>query len=101
MSTHQIREAAALAFHKANPHILDEIVKVCLRVKRLGRKRWSIQAAFEVVRYNAAITSDGRTYKLNNNHSPFYSRWIMRDVPELSGFLVTRSESRVKQEYFE
>lgn len=94
-------EEAALAFHAANPHVLRAIVEVCLRVKRAGRRRWGIKAAFEVVRYNAAVTTDRRTYKLNNNHTAYYARWIMRDVPELAGFFQTREESRVPQEYFE
>lgn len=86
-------ERAALAFHLANPHLLREMADVCLRVKRMGRRRWSINAAFEVVRYNATIKTNGHPYKLNNNHRAQYARWIMRDVPELAGFFQTR-ESR-------
>lgn len=94
-------EAAALEFHRANPHVLREIAKVCLRLRRSGRRVWSINAAFEVVRYNAAITTDARTYKLNNNHRAFYARWIMRDFPELAEFFRTRDQGRVAQEYDE
>lgn len=92
-------EEAAMAFHRANPHVLRAIVEVCLRVRRAGRHRWGMKAAFEVVRYNATVTTDARTYKLNNNFTAFYSRWIMRDVPELAGFFVTREQGRVAQEY--
>jgi hypothetical protein len=91
-------EQDALAFHQANPHVLQEIARVCLRVRRMGRTRWSINAAFEVVRYNAAITTDHRVYKLNNNHRAYYARWIMRDVPELEGFFQVREVGRVPQE---
>jgi hypothetical protein len=94
-------EAAALAFHRENPHVLQAIAKVCLQVQQRGRRRWSINAAFEVVRYNAAITTDHKTYKLNNNHRAFYARWLMRDVPELNGFFSTRDTARVAQEYNE
>ncbi len=92
-------EEAALEFHQANPHVLREIVNVCLRVRRTGRQHWSINAAFEVVRYNAAITTDHRTFKLNNNHRALYARWIMRDVPELADFFATREQGRVPQEH--
>jgi len=88
-------EQAALEFHARNPHVLEAIVRVCLRVRDAGRRRWGIKAAFEVVRYNAAITTDGRPYKLNNNHAPYYARWIMRDVPALAGFFVLRDGGRV------
>lgn len=94
-------EEAALAFHQRNPHVLQEIARVALRVKRAGRKRWSVNAAFEVVRYNADVTTDHRTYKLNNNHRAFYARWLMRDVPELKGFFATRDQGRVEQDYDE
>ena len=94
-------EAAALAFHRENPHILREIVRVCLNVKRAGRRRWSVNAAFEIVRYNAELTTDHRTYKLNNNHRAVYARWIMRDVPELAGFFQTREDARTPQAYDE
>jgi hypothetical protein len=92
-------EVRALAFHDRNPHVLRAIVDVSLRLRRAKRPRlrWSIAAAFEVVRYNADISTDGRTYKLNNNHKAFYARWIMRDVPELEGFFKTRTEKRVRQ----
>lgn len=95
------KEEAALAFHLENPHVLREIVQVCLRVRRAGRQTWSINAAFEVVRYNAEILTTGRTYKLNNNHRAYYARWIMRDVPELAAFFCTRCQGRVDQEYDE
>ena len=94
-------ETAALEFHQKNPHVLQEIASVALRVKRAGRQRWSVNAAFEVVRYNADVTTDHRTYKLNNNHRAYYARWIMRDVPELTGFFATRDQGRVEQAYDE
>lgn len=93
-------EAAALDFHRQNPHVLDEIVRVSLNVKRAGHKHWSINAAFEVVRYER-LTTRHKTYKLNNNHRACYARWIMRDVPELVDFFSTRDTGRVEQEYFE
>lgn len=94
-------EQAALEFHRQNPHILRELATVCLQVRRAGRRRWSVNAAFEVVRYTAELATDHRTYKLNNNHRAFYARWLMRDYPELRGFFTTRDQGRVDQEYAE
>ena len=92
-------EQAALVFHKRNPHVLQEIAKVCLGMKRLGWKQWSINAAFEVVRYNAAVRTDRRVYKLNNSYRAMYARWLMRDFAELKDFFVTRESARVAQDY--
>lgn len=94
-------EQAALEFHQRNPHILPALATVCLQQKRTGRKHWSINAAFEVVRYNAAIAVDTRRYRLNNNHRAFYARWLMRDVPELADFFETRDQGRIAQDYEE
>ena len=91
-------EAAALAFHVENPHVLSEITTVCLQMRQVGQTRWSINAAFEVVRYQAALTTTGRTYKLNNNHRAFYARWIQAATPELAGFFATRDHGRVPQD---
>ena len=83
-------EQAAILFHQENPHVLREIARVCLTEARRGKKRWSINAAFEVVRYNHRIATTGEPYKLSNNHRAFYARWLMRDIPELDGFFVIK-----------
>lgn len=89
-------EMAALQFHKENPHVLREMAAVCLKVKRAGYQRWSVKAAFEIVRYNSAITTTGKKYKLNNSHTASYARWLMRDIPELAGFFATREHGAVQ-----
>lgn len=95
-------EAAAREFDRLNPHIMEEMIDVCLRLKnRSGRQHWSVNAAFEVVRYNASVSTNGRTYKLNNNHRSWYARQIMAREPELAGFFEVRRESRVAQTYDE
>ena len=94
-------ESAVLDFYKRNPHVLQAIATVCLRVRRAGRKRWSVNAAFEVVRYQSEIQTDHRVYKLNNNHRAIYARWLMRDFPELREFFTTRESGRVPQDYDE
>lgn len=92
---------AAMKFHEENPHILREIADVALKVKTKGYVRWSIKAAYEVVRYNGAIATNGKTYKLNNNHTSFYARLLMASVPELKDFFEIREERRKKQSYEE
>jgi hypothetical protein len=76
--------------------VLQEIAKVCLYVKRAGMPRWSVNGAFYHVRDSADLVDDHRTYRWNNNHSAYYARWLMRDVPELAGFFGTRKPRRLK-----
>jgi hypothetical protein len=84
-------EQRAAAFHLEHPFVFDELSGVALKMKSSGWKRWSINAAFEVVRYQLAI---GRRLRIpiNNNHRAFYARWLMRDVQALEGFFETRAQ---------
>jgi hypothetical protein len=83
-------EQKAQDFHHLNPLIFDELVEVCLDAQSAGQDRWSINAAFEVVRYNHLIKTQGDIYKLNNNFRAYYARWIMKRVPLLEDFFVIR-----------
>jgi hypothetical protein len=93
-------EEAAMAAYREQPGLLGAVIRVSLEMKRAGLRRWSINAAFEVVRYQYVLAG-GRVYKVNNNHRSFFARWIMRDIPELAAFFGTREQARVAQEYDE
>lgn len=81
-----------LEFHEANPDVYAELVKLCRNVKSRGRERWSINAAFEVLRYSRLQTR-GDEFKLNNSHRALYARLIMENEPDLDGFFETRERS--------
>ena len=78
------------AFHRQNPHVYDELVKLCLDVKARGRKRWSMKGAFEVLRWSTLHTRGNDDFKLNNNYTSIYARLISRTVPELEDFFQIR-----------
>lgn len=78
-------------FHKDNPHVYGEIVRLALMLKSKGHKKIGIAMIFEQLRWQHAITtSDMSGYKLNNNYKSYYSRLIMENIPELSGFFEVR-----------
>lgn len=83
-----ITERAA-AFHAANPHVYDALKTLSLVMRRRGRNRWSINGAFEVLRWQHALQTNGDEFKLNNNYRAFYARLLM-DEPELAGFFEVR-----------
>ena len=99
VSRHELAEAAAWTAYTENRDAVRAIVTLCLRVQAAGRRHWSINAAFEVIRANPTITTTGLTYKLNNNHRAYWARWIMQDYPELDGFFGTREQGRIPQAY--
>ena len=76
-------------FHDENPHVYHELVKLCRRAKASGYQRWSVKAAFEVLRWSHMETT-GEEWKLNNNYHAAYARLIMDSEPDLEGFFETR-----------
>lgn len=85
-----IREAF-LRFHRENPHIYDEIVKLARRARGAGSQKIGIGMVFEVMRWRHTIGSSGDDFKLNNNYRSYYARMVMareydlRDIFELRG----------------
>lgn len=79
-------------FHAANPHVYARLKYMALRLRRRGRKKYSIRTLYHVLRWEHDISTIGsRDFKLNNNYTPFYARLLMRLEPELEGFFETRA----------
>ena len=79
-------------FHEANPHVIETLSVLALRLKDRGHKHYGMQALFEVLRYETAMrTNDPSSqFKLNNDYAAFYARDVMRRYPELEGFFSIR-----------
>ena len=76
---------------KEHPEMLKKAAEIALSAKRKGWKRWSTKGVLEVLRWQTAINADmGLGLKVNNNHTAFMARDLMRDHPELDGFFETR-----------
>jgi hypothetical protein len=80
----------AEAFHKANPFVFDALVNLSLSMRGQGHSKWSINGAFEVLRWQWSMHTTGDEFRLNNNFRAFYARKMMSDVPALDGFFETR-----------
>lgn len=78
------------AFHAANPHVYERLVRLALQLKRQGRQHFGIKALIEFLRFSYALQTTGEPYKLDNRFSSRYARYIMETVPELDGFFETR-----------
>lgn len=79
-------------FHKAHPEVYDEIVQLARQWRARGdRAKWSIDGAFEVIRWQRRINADAREqYKLNNNYRSRYARLVMDREDDLDGIFETR-----------
>ena len=86
-----IEDAKFPDYHKLNPQIFIELEKISLHAYQRGITRWSIEAAFNIVRWNRFTTAaDYDGFKINNSYKAFYSRMLMNKHPELRGFFKTR-----------
>lgn len=83
-------------FHRDNPEVYLELLKLARRARREGMERVSIKMLYEVVRWHRLLATTDREFKLNNNWHASYARKLMAEHVELAGLFETR-ESPTKR----
>jgi hypothetical protein len=77
------------------PDLYPAFVRLALRARRAGLKRWSADAVGHVVRWERLTDGkDAAGFKVNNDFVAMLGRKAMAEYPELAGFFETR-RSRV------
>ena len=79
------------AFHEANPHVYQCLLRGARKLRRAGWEHYGIAALYEGLRYEAALRTAGDDWKLNNDFRCCYARMLMEREPELAGFFSTRA----------
>lgn len=81
-----------IIFHAQNPHVYEALVKLARIAKEAGCKRIGISLLFEKLRWDYLVSTDRGTerYKLNNVFRSRYARLIMKENPDLNGFITIR-----------
>lgn len=80
------------AFHEANPHVYDNLVRLARWAARAGRKELSMKLLFERLRWEYHVQTDtGDGYRINNSYTSRYARLIMAQCPDLAGMFETRT----------
>ena len=77
-------------FHRENPQIYRLICEYARRLKAAGRTRYSVKTIWEVLRWQADVSTTGEHYKLDNRYCSRYARLAMAREPDLAGFFNTR-----------
>ena len=96
MSRHDEMREQVIAFHKANPKVMELFSKFTFELIDRGFKNYSAQhGVFARIRWETdqADTNGGSTFKVNNNYSAFYARAWMKMNPEHDGFFRTRKQT--------
>ena len=83
-------EQRFMEFHAANPHVYDELLKICRFVRSRGIQRFGIAACFERLRWLKMFETQGDPFLLNNSYRAWYSR-LLNSEPGLEGLFEVRS----------
>ena len=89
-SDYPTHEQAFRAFHAANLHVYENLVRLTRQAVQNGRRRIGIGMLFEVLRWNYVMSSSGSDFKLNNNYRSHYVRLIIKLHPEWAGMFELR-----------
>lgn len=88
---YQLEADPGMMFHRENPHVYHQLRALALGLVDAGQTHYSIKGLFEVLRYDAALRTNGTPYKLNNNLTAFYARLLMLREPRLDQFFRLRT----------
>ena len=83
-------EAAWRDFHEANPNVYRLIERFTKQAIGAGFKHYGMMSIIQRVRWHTQIETDDLSFKINNNHAPYYARHFMEQNPEHEGFFRTR-----------
>lgn len=76
-------------FDAENPQVWERLTELMWEVHLQGIERWSVKAAFEVMRYES-IRTNGQDFKLPNDYTSRYARKLLEHYPHFEGFIETR-----------
>jgi hypothetical protein len=78
------------AYHCEHPEVYAKLVELAGELKARGFRRYGIASLFERLRWHFVVDRGADDFKLNNNYRSRYSRKLMEEHPEFSGFFETR-----------
>ena len=90
---HETIEEAFIRFHNAHPGVYGELAALSRRWLAQGKGRWSIDAAFQVLRWErrmAGLPDPAFEFKLNDHFRSRYARLLMEREPDLEELFEVR-----------
>lgn len=77
-------------FHSENPEVYILFVRFAFEAIRSGRGRYGAKSIIERIRWHTNVETNGKDFKINNNHAPYYARLFAEEYHEHKDFFVTR-----------
>ncbi len=78
------------AFHRANPAVYGALRSLAFQMRGNGVKAYGIKGFFEILRWQFAIETKGKPFRLSNSFTSRYARLLVKLNPELDGFFEIR-----------
>jgi len=80
-------------FHRKNPFVYHLFKQLAFQAILQGRKRYSQQAIWHILRWNYDVPTISTDYKLSNNYIALYARLAIKEHPRHfgAGFFKLRS----------
>jgi hypothetical protein len=73
-------------FHRSNPFVFRLFKQLAFQAKEQGRRRYSHQAIWHILRWNFDLPTHARgVYKLSNNYIALYARLAIKEHPRHFG----------------
>lgn len=86
------QERRFIEFHRENPHVLSEVVRIGRALKATGLTEGAIDLVFEELRRIQPVPTAGDAFRLNNTYRAYYARLAMHRAPDLEGFFAVRRQ---------
>lgn len=81
------------AWLKENPHVLELYLKYSRELLAAGRKRYSVKAITERVRWHVNIQTTGDQFKINDHFSAPMARILVQMEPKLESVFSFRKRT--------
>lgn len=86
-----IKKQAFEKFHSDNPNVYALFKRFAFQLMNAGVKKMGAKLIIERIRYETAIKTKGDDFKINNNHTCYYSRLFIFDYPEYKRYFTFKS----------
>ncbi len=77
-------------YHRLNPHVFVEFVKLAEKAKERRRARIGAKFLLELIRWNTPVSTIGDEFKVNNSFVSRYVRLLAFKRPDLAHLFETR-----------
>lgn len=82
-------------FHSENPHVYEEFKALAFQMLGSGRRKYSAEAIFNVIRWHHDLsTTTEEQFKINNNYRSIYARVLQLEHAEFEDFFASREPQK-------